>query len=281
MSTKMPIINNHQPESIEKKLRELRDYKVVKSNDLIQKSRYHLSLQEQKVILYLISKIRPNQDEFESYNFKIVEFCKVCGIETDSGKNYKNVKDTIKTLADRSIWMTMENGKETLLRIIEKAYIDPESGVIEIRIDNDMKPYLLHLKERFTQYELLYTLAMRSQYSVHLYELFKSYAFQHNKKFDIEALKKKLMAEKYKNFPDFQRNVLNIAVREINDVSDIFVEYQIIREGHKYTQIEFSIKLKEDLDERMETWSKIFHILDAQDHDPELPAKIDNLPLLD
>jgi plasmid replication initiation protein len=158
----------------------------------------------------------------------------------------------------------MENGKETLLRFIEKAYIDPESGEIEIRIDNDMKPYLLHLKECFTQYELLYTLAMRSQYSVHLYELFKSYAFQRNKRFDLDALKKKLMAEKYKRFPDFQRNVLDIAVREINNVSDVTVEYQIIKEGHKFAQIEFFIKLKEDLDERMETWSKISQILDSK-----------------
>jgi plasmid replication initiation protein len=105
---------------------------------------------------------------------------------------------------------------------------------------------------------------MRSQYSVHLYELFKSYAFQHNKRFDLDVLKKKLMADKYKRFPDFQRNVLDIAVREINNVSDIAVEYQIIKEGHKFTQIEFFIKLKEDLDERMETWSKISQILDSK-----------------
>ena len=159
----------------------------------------------------------------------------------------------------------MPNGKETLIRIIEKSYIDADSGTIEIRIDNDMKPYLLHLKERFTQYELLYTLAMRSQYSVHIYEFLKSLEYRHAKiEFDIEELKKKLMAEHYKRFPDFKRKVLDIAIREINDVSDISVAYEVTRTGHKFSTIEFFVKRKEDLDERMETWSKISKILDAK-----------------
>jgi len=34
---------------------------LVKHNDLIQNARYNLSVQEQKIILYLISKIKPGQ----------------------------------------------------------------------------------------------------------------------------------------------------------------------------------------------------------------------------
>ncbi len=47
----------------QRKMMELRNYKVVKSNDLIQKSRFNLSLQEQKIILYLISKVKPEDTE--------------------------------------------------------------------------------------------------------------------------------------------------------------------------------------------------------------------------
>jgi plasmid replication initiation protein len=274
-----PIQDN--PNEMEKKLTELREYKVVKSNELIQKSRFQLSLQEQRVVLYLISKIKPDQDEFESYQFDIAQFCRVCGIDSDNGKNYINIKKTIQALADRSIWMTMPNGKETLLRIIEKSYIDPDLGTIEIRIDNDLRPYLLHLKERFTQYELLYTLAMRSQYSVHIYEILKSLEYKHtNPVFDLEELKKQLMATHYKRFPDFKRNVLDIAVREINDVSDLSVSYQITREGHKFSKIEFSIKPKEDLDERMETWSKISHILDFKNYGQAITEQHPDRPCL-
>ena len=43
----------------------VKDQKVIKSNDLIQRSRFDLSLQEQKIILYLISQITPYDEEFQ------------------------------------------------------------------------------------------------------------------------------------------------------------------------------------------------------------------------
>jgi len=240
---------------------QLRDYKVVKSNDLIQKSRFLLSLQEQKIILFIISKIKPNDENFFTLNFSIQEFCKVCGIDETNGKNYKNIKDTIKSLSDKSVWLKLENDSETLVRWINKAWISSKSGSIEIRIDDDMKPYLLQLQERFTQYELLYTLAMRSQYSIRLYELLKSYEYQHKKIFDIDELKRLLSAENYSRFPDFKRKVLDIAFRELNDLSDMTVTYRIIKEGRRFAKIEFSMRIKKELDERLKTWARIDKVI--------------------
>lgn len=71
---------------------EFRDKTVIKANELIQRSRFNLSLQEQKVILYLISQIEYADTDFKLYDFSIVDFCRVCGIETDNGKNYINLK---------------------------------------------------------------------------------------------------------------------------------------------------------------------------------------------
>ena len=123
----------------------------------------------------------------------------------DSGKNYKDIKQTSKSLRDKSIWITLEDGSETTLSWIDKITINKNSGSIKIKIDDMMKPYLIHLQRHFTSYELLYTLAMRSQYSIRLYEILKSYAYQKNKIFDIEDLKRTLSAENYIRFPDFKR----------------------------------------------------------------------------
>ena len=111
----------------ERKMMELRNYKVVKSNDLIQKSRFNLSLQEQKIILYLISKVKPEDTELKEYIFEIRDFCKICGLETDSGKNYKDIKQTLKSLRDKSIWITLEDGSETTLSWIDKITINDEA----------------------------------------------------------------------------------------------------------------------------------------------------------
>lgn len=236
---------------------EAQNYRVVKSNDLIQKSRFSLSLQEQKIILYLISKIKPEDMELYEHSFDIRDFCHVCGLDYDNGKNYKNIKDTLKTLRDKSIWVEIEKGTETTLAWISSVSITKKSGIVKIKLDDMMKPYLIQLQEKFTQFELLYTLAMKSQYSVRLYEILKSYEYRHSHVFTIDELKIRLSAENYNRFHDFQRKVIDISMREINELSDLNVVCTLIKEGRSYTKIKFSIKLKKDIGERLKTWHQI------------------------
>jgi plasmid replication initiation protein len=104
---------------------------------------------------------------------------------------------------------------------------------------------------------------MRSRYSIRLYELLKSYEHQHSHTFDIEDLKVRINAEHYKPYPDFSRFALNIALREINDLTDLTVTHTIIKEGRRYAKIKFSIKLKKDIDQRLDTWKQIELKLDS------------------
>ena len=228
---------------------EQRDKLVVKANELIQKSRFNLSLQQQKIVLYLISQIMPQDDDFKLYSFTIPEFCRVCGITVDSGKNYQDVKNAIKEIADKSLWIRLPNGKSTLVRWIEKPYIDDKSGVIDIRLDADMKPYLLQLKENFTEYEIIYTLHFKSKYSIRLYELCKSIHYndleEYHRRYSIEELRQLLGAESYTVFKDFRRRVLEPAIDEINEYSDKEVNYQTITQGRKVIGIELFVKSKE------------------------------------
>ena len=64
---------------------------VNKSNELIQQSRFNLSLQEQRIILYLISHITPYDQDFKLYEFNIQDFCKVCGIDSEGGQSYRDI----------------------------------------------------------------------------------------------------------------------------------------------------------------------------------------------
>ncbi|MDE7246892.1 MAG: replication initiation protein, partial [Lachnospiraceae bacterium] len=145
---------------------ELRNKTVTKANDLIQKSRFNLSLQQQKIVLYLISQITSADEDFKLYEFSIAEFCRVCGINDNNGKTYQDLKMAIKEIADKSLWVAVDEKRETLLRWIEKPYIDAGSGTIQIRLDSDMRPFLLQLKQNFTTYELLWTLHFKSKYTI-------------------------------------------------------------------------------------------------------------------
>ena len=227
------------------------DRQVHKSNDLIQRSRFNLSLQEQKIILYLISQITTYDQEFKLYEFNVQDFCRVCGIDPGAGKNYKDIKAAIKNIADQSIWININENEETLLRWIEKPYINKNSGTIKIRLDEDMKPFLLNLKKNFTSYELIFTLRFKSKYSIRLYELVKSVHYhdleEYSRVYSLEELKKIMGAETYTTYQTFKARALNMAVNEINLYSDKTISYEPIKKGKSVVAVRLIMSSKDPI----------------------------------
>ena len=226
---------------------------VTKANELIQKSKYALSVQQQKIVLYLISQINPHAEEFKILKFKIKDFCKICGINYNSGFYYTEIKKQIKKISDKSCYMKLPNGKETLLRWIKTPYFDEENGTIEIELDNNMKPFLLQLRENFTQYELSYTLLFKSKYSIRLFELLESYHFHKlevlEKEIDIEELKYILDCENYKQFKDFRTRVIEPSIKEIKENTIYSLEYEPIKESRKIVALKFILTPKEIIEQ--------------------------------
>ena len=229
-----------------------RDMYVVKSNTLIQKSRYRLTNEEQRILLYLISKIRPDEKENRSHIINIIEYCKVCGIDIEDNSGlYAYIKKTVKSLADKSFWITFDGRTEKLLRWIDRAEINKFDGNLSIKLNEELMPYLLQLKKDYTQYRLLYVLSMKGKYSIRMYELFRSYLFAGSKKtekiFEIESFMRRLgmedktMLTYLKNITMFKAKVLDKAIDEINERTDIQVKYELRKEKKKVTEIKFYI----------------------------------------
>mgnify|MGYP001852591738 FL=1 len=228
---------------------------MVKANELVQKNRFELSLTEQKTVAFICSMIKPVKNSKEpyqlDYEFNIREYCKICGFNYDSGQNYADVKATLKKLRDRSMWLTLPDGSETLCGWLAKVTTNKRSGLAHVRIDEDLAPYLFDLGQRFTQYQLYNILAMKSAFSVRLYELMKSYAHRQSITLDLDELKHLLMVEdvkSYHRFPDFRRKVLEIAQREINELTDLTIQYEPIKKGNKVVQLRFEIEQKSPID---------------------------------
>lgn len=228
-----------------------REMEVYKANDMIQKGRHELSLQEQRCVLYAVSKIKPEDTVFQEYTFELSDFYKLCGLQGDS---YTELKAILQGLSDRSWWATInDKGTESLVRWFSTLRTNKRSGKVTIEFHKDMMPYLLELTKEnqyYTHYQLKYILPMKSQYAIRLYELLKSY--QRNNYewfFDIEQLKKQLNCESYKDFKDFRRRVLEPAVAEINEFTDIKIAWEPMKEGRKVVRVVFYMvgKNKTDL----------------------------------
>jgi len=257
----MPSGENKVGASKKSKYQAMRNYKIVKSNELIQKSKYELSAQEQKIIMYLISKVKPDDEAFVTMEFDIIEFCCVCGIDIKAGKNRKDILDAIKEIADKSIWVRLDEDRIKVLRWLNEPEVNERTGMMQVKLDDLLKPFLLKLEDNFTQFELIYTLAMRSKYSIRLYEILKSYEYKKSVSFSVDELKVLLNATNYGTYKNFRVNAIDIAINEINDLSDLIVSYEAIKVGRKFANIDFTIRLKLDLDERFAAWRKIQDVI--------------------
>lgn len=223
---------------------EERSLSVLKHNDLIQKTRYELTVEEQKILLYVISKIKPTDNKLTEYNIPILDILKLLNIN-DGGKNYQYIKHTIKKLSDKSFWLFVDN-KEYLVRWLEHIVIDKDTATINVRIHEQLAPYLLQVKSRFTEYQIYNILAMRGKYSIRLYEILKSYAYLHEVDLSINDFRKKIGIEnKYQDFRTVKQFVLEPAKAEINDFTDLNIEYKAIRKSNRVTAIHFDIRLVE------------------------------------
>lgn len=224
-----------------------RGYLVVKDNELIQKAQFQLSAIQQKVICYVISMIKPEDTLLNKYTIQIKDFAELCGCDT---KNvYREFKKLIDDLDAKSIWVQTPEKTFKFRWFSEAEYIE-KKGQLVVTLNSNLQVYLLQLQNNFTQYELWNILALKSKWSIRLYELFKSYQYQNEKTFDFEELKEILGATTYKSYGDFKKRILDKATEEINTYTDIIVNYEIVQSGkqHKVSGIKFIINKKDTLD---------------------------------
>ena len=233
-----------------KKKRELQSYYVVKSNELIQKSRYEMTVQQQKLILYAISKIKKDDLPDQEYDLSIDEICSVCGLELDAGGTYyKRIKDDLRKLTTR-IWITFPDRSEGTVSWLSDALIMPLTGTVTVKFHERMAPFLFELRNRYTQYQLAEVLVFKGKYSIRLYELIRSFLTQDELRdgkekeisFSVDELKELLSAEKYEDFPEFNRSVIKKSVDEINKCSDVIrISYDVYKSGRKATKVVFVV----------------------------------------
>lgn len=258
------------------KINTAREYKVIKDNKLIQtitKRKAELSSLEQKAVGFILSLIKPpllGEAPQYIYRFNIQDFCKICGIDYQNGKNYQNVKNVLEKLASNGFWIKNKNGGRDLYF---QWITTPEiinSSIVEITIPEKIMPYLYDLQNNFTEYELYQILGLKRGHSIALYELFKSYAYRHKFEISIDDLKAYLFPsekngnkkEYYIEYKALRRRVIEPSIAEINKMTDLIITWMPIKEGRSYKRIRFDINVKEKWD-RYRSYQNVINLLDA------------------
>lgn len=236
------------------------------ANQFIQHARYRLTPREQKLILYMATLLRPDDSDFETYLVPVSEIEYI--LKTDETKKhgsfYERLDKLLDTITDKKISFPTDftiDGVRLRGHINWIAGAVPkydEDGVlcVEFGFSPQMKPFLLGLKEKFTRFEFLEVAKMKSGFSIRIYQMCKSYYYEHIRHgrnvlaVSIREMKHRLgISDKYPDFRNFRRKVLNVAKKEINEHTGLHIEYDFIKKGRSITDMRIVINEKDDLSE--------------------------------
>lgn len=200
---------------------------VKKANYFIENARYELSLTQQKLILFIMGKIRKDDEAFKEYNISIPEIVAETGMSIENA--YFQVEREAIALM-KKVWTIEEitaEGKQdrTSLAWFASFHHLEGSGTVQVSFAPRLKKYFLELKSQFTTYSLACVLALRSTYSIRLYELLKmKAAFKHEAYFELEAFKSLLQIDEkpyFRQYSNIKATVLLPSKNEISEKTDL------------------------------------------------------------
>jgi len=212
---------------------------VTQSNTLVE-ARYNLPLGEQRLILTMISKIQPEDEDFKPYLISVKEFTEFLGIDTKSA--YRECKRITENLLSRVINVEEDDGLLQIGWLSSAKYMDGE-GIVNLSFDPLLKPYLLQLKSNFTSCKLTMLLSFKSQYSMRMYTFLKQYQKLGTREIEIASLRYTLgvRSGQYKLYTDFKRNILQRTQNELAEKADLSFEFEEIKHGRRVASLIFTI----------------------------------------
>lgn len=212
---------------------------VTQANELVE-ARYSLPLSEQRLVLTMLSRVQPNDEDFKEYRISINEFAEFMGI--DKNHVYVECKKTTKQMLTRVLEIQKPTGLLQINWVSSAEYVDGE-GCVKLCFDPKLKPFLLQLKSNFTSCKLEMLLSFKSQYTIRIYTLLKQYEKLKEREIELEELRQTLGIAKnqYQDYKNIKTRILQATQKELKEKADLYFEFDEIKYGRRVGAIRFRI----------------------------------------
>ena len=252
---------------------------VVKDNALINAS-YNLELTEQRLVMLAIINARElgrGITADSKLEIHASDYAKLFNVSPDA--SYKALKDAVNNLFNRQFSYTAEYKKTGKVGIVRSRWVSrifyvDDLALLEITFAPDVVPLITRLEEHFTKYEAKQVAHLTSKYATRLYELLIAWReVGKTPVFELQQLRKNLGVEddEYQRMHHFKSRVLETAITQINEHTDIKATYEQHKKGRTITGFSFKFKQKQQpkkLDSKRDPNTPDFFIkmTDAQRH---------------
>ncbi|MHA3105493.1 replication initiation protein RepM [Acinetobacter sp. ANC 3791] len=226
---------------------------VVKTNRLNQAFQT-LSLSELHIVQLAIVDARETGTGLSTdtpLRINALRYAEVFG--TTRQNAYIRMKEAEETLFNRRFSFFDEHGKLVKSRWIQQVrYLDDE-GAIEIVFTLAVVQGISKIdgvKEFFTQYLLSQTAQLNSVYSARIYELLIQWrSTGETPIFELDTFREQLGIgiNEYQRMDHFKSRVLESAIKEINEKTDITIKYKQHKKGRTISGFSFTFKQKKSV----------------------------------
>jgi len=119
-------------------------------------------------------------------------------------------------------------------------------GMIEAKFNEDARPYLLQLREHFTQYRLRQAIPLSTPYAIRTYEIAKMIerpGERRSRQIPISRFRQMFSLEdKYERHSDMRRRVIDPSVEQVNEKTDVDVRCEDVRDGQTPIALQWTVE---------------------------------------
>ncbi|KGT47406.1 replication initiation protein RepM [Acinetobacter sp. HR7] len=225
---------------------------VVKDNALINAS-YNLETAEQRLILLAIMNARETGQGITAdskLEIHAGDYAKHFNVSTDAA--YKALKDAVNNLFNRQFSYTAEykkTGKTGVVRSrwVSRIFYVDSLALLEITFAPDVVPLITRLEQHFTSYQLKQVAQLTSKYAIRLYEMLIAWrATGKVPEIELSEFRNRLGVgdNEYTAMNNFKSRVLEPAIKQINEHTDITASYEQHKKGRIISGFSFKFKQK-------------------------------------
>ena len=226
---------------------------IVKDNALINAS-YNLELTEQRLIMLAIINARESGQGITAdskLEIHASDYANLFNVSIDA--SYKALREAVNNLFNRQFSYTAEYKRTGKIGIVRSRWVSrifyvDDLALLEITFAPDVVPLITRLEEQFTKYEAKQVAHLTSKYATRLYEILISWReVGKTPIFELQQLRKNLGVEddEYQRMHHFKSRVLETAITQINEHTDIKATYEQHKQGRTITGFSFKFKQKQ------------------------------------
>lgn len=234
-------------------LTELRNLNQLKQSNKLNLSRFKLSSISLDILYLFISQIRQSDSAFFEYKVSFTELEKKLGKQI----NRRFMNDIARELNSAQVFLKLEDGSEGYTNWCSSAFYHKTEHWFRFRMSEELRDFLLNVDKNYALIDFRSVLKLNSVYAKRLFTIFNQFDSTNFFVTTIDDLKFIFeLEDKYPTYCDFKKRVLNIAIKQINELTDYNVILKEFKNGKKVERIQFSFFKKEIKDKinKVDNW---------------------------